>query len=286
MKKLLLVVCMLSTGSMCWAQAPSLGAAATFAVLGSAVTCTGPGVISGDVGATGAFTNTPVCTIAGGTPPATDAAAILAQTALTNAYNAINPINPTNCGTTISTAAFTDTALGPLAPGVYCFPAAVAFTRTTLTLDGSTNPNGIWIFEVGAALAGTNFQVILLNGAQPCNVFWSVGAAVTLTSSSTTMPLIFQGNILAGATGGAITITGGNLIGRVLANGAVTLTGPNVNGLCALVDQAKASCKNDKDDRDEDKDHHDRDDDRDKDHRDRDKDHDRDHKDNNHRDDD
>jgi hypothetical protein len=282
MRKVLMVICLLSTSSMAWAQtAPSLGSAATFAVLGSAVTCTGPGVISGDVGATGAFTNTPVCTIAGGAPPATNAAAILAQAALTNAYNAINPINPTNCGTTISTAAFTDAALGPLAPGVYCFPAGVAFTRTTLTLDGSTNPNGIWIFEVGAALAGTNFQVVLLNGAQACNVFWSVGAAVTLTSSSTTMPLIFQGNILAGAIGGAITITGGNLIGRVLANGAVTLTGPNVNGLCAVVDQAKASCKNDDDD-DRDKDHHDRDDDRDKDHHHHDKD--RDHQDNDHKD--
>jgi hypothetical protein len=46
------------------------------------------------------------------------------------------------------------------------------------------------------------------------------------------------------------------LIGRVLANVAVTLTGTNINGVCALVDQAKASCKSDDDDRDEDKDHH------------------------------
>src|SRR6266849_10332856 len=52
MKRLLLVICVLSMGSLARAQtAPSLGTAATFAVLGSSnVTCTAPGVISGDVG--------------------------------------------------------------------------------------------------------------------------------------------------------------------------------------------------------------------------------------------
>ncbi len=242
-------------------SAPSLGAASTFSVLGSAVTCTAPSVITGDVGATGVFTNAG-CIIAGGTPPATNIAAGLAQTALTSAYNAINPINPMNCGTTISTAAFTGNvpALGPLAPGVYCFPAAVTFTDTTLTLDGSGVTNPIWIFKVGAALTGSGFQVVMVNG-QACNVFWSVGAAVTLSTS--TLPPLFQGNILAGATGGAITITGGSLIGRVLANGAVTLTGTNIHGSCALLAQGTASCTEVNDDEDRDRDH---DKDKDKDH--------------------
>ena len=35
MKKVLIVICMLTTGSLCRAQAPSLGAAASFAVLGA-----------------------------------------------------------------------------------------------------------------------------------------------------------------------------------------------------------------------------------------------------------
>jgi hypothetical protein len=112
--------------------------------------------------------------------------------------------------------------------------------------------------------------VLLSNGAQPCNVFWAVGAAATLTTS--TPPPLFQGNLLAGnTTGGSITITGGSLVGRALASVAVTMTTTNVNGVCALVDQAKASCKNVDDDRDEDKDkdkdhhrHHDKDKDKDK----------------------
>ena len=245
---------------------PSLGAASGFSVLGGqAVTCTNS-VITGDVGVspTPAFTNAG-CTIAGNTPPATDVAAALARAAFLSTYNALG-LMP--CGQTFSIAAFTGNvpALGPLAPGVYCFPAAVTFTDTTLTLDGSTNPNGIWVFKVGAALTGSGFHVVLANGAQACNVFWSVGAAVTLSTS--TLPPLFQGNILAGnATGGSVTITGGSLIGRVLANVAITMTGTNIHGSCALTSQALATCQagdNDEKDKDKDKDK-DEDKDRDKD---------------------
>jgi len=293
-------------GSLARAQsAPSLGAASPFAILGGTnVTCTSPGVITGDVGVSpgSAFTNTG-CAISGGTPPATAAAAALARTDFLNAYAALKDPQQTPCTPPlISTAAFTDNVpgtlgtggppLGNIPPGVYCFTAAVAFTRTTLTLDGTTDPNGIWIFKVAAALTGTGLQVVLANGAQPCNVFWAVDAAATLTTSAP--PSLFQGNLLAGdPTGGSITTTGGALVGRALANVAMTVTGTAVNGVCALVDQAKAGCETDDDDRDEDHDcdgghnHHDKDHhkghhkghhhkgchDRDKDDRDDDKDH-------------
>jgi hypothetical protein len=252
---------------------PSLGSAQTFAVLGgSAVTCTNS-VISGDVGVspTPAFTNVG-CTIAG-TVHVNDQAAINARAAFLGAYDALEL---TPCSQTIATAAFTGNvpALGPLPPGVYCFPAAVTFTDTTLTLDGSTNPNGIWIFKVGAALSGNGFQVVMANGAQPCNVFWAVGAGVTLTTS--TLPPLFQGNILAGGPTGSITTTGGGLVGRALANDAVTMTSTNVHGTCALLNQGKSGC--DADDNDEH--HHGKDGDKDRDRdKDRDKDKDRDNRD-------
>jgi hypothetical protein len=267
---LLAIAVLLSSASFqpAFAQsAPSLGAASSFSVLGGqAVTCTGS-VITGDVGVspTPAFANAG-CTIAGSTPPATDAAAALARTAFLNAYDAIGLLP---CSQTIATAAFTGNvpALGPLAPGVYCFPAGVTFTNTTLTLDGSGNPNGVWIFKVAAALTGSGFQMVMANGAQACNVFWSVGAATTLSTS--TLPPLFQGSILAGnAAGGSVTITGGSLIGRVLANVAVTMTATNIHGSCALVSQANGRC--DADDKDH---HHDKDNDKDMD---KDRDHDKD----------
>ncbi len=246
MKKILLVICMLSVGSLARAQtAPSLGTAATFAVLGSAVTCVGPGVISGDVGATGAFTNTPVCTIAGGTPPATNAAAILAQTALNTAYQNALGAN-SNCTLPLLPAA--PPANFTLGPGVYCNIGGLTFTNITLTLDAQNNPNAVWVFKIDAGLTGTGFQVVLINGGQPCNVFWLVGADSTLSAST------FQGNILAGGPTGSFTSTGGTLIGRVLANGAVTMTGPNVHGTCALAAQGGAGCKDDDDDRNDDDD--------------------------------
>ena len=278
MKRLMLVIYMLSMGSLCWAQAPSLGSAASFAVLGGTnVTCTAPGVIAGDVGVSPGsavpFTNTG-CTIAGGTPPGTDAAAGLARPVFLSAWGTlgVDGGHGVACNEII-----TGTLAGVTRPpGVYCLSSEAK--TGILTLDGLTNPNGIWIFKVAAALTGNSFQVVMANGAQPCNVYWSVGNAVTLTDSQ------FQGTILAGdATLGSITITRGSLIGRALANVAVTLSGPttgiNILGSCALVAQGQAqgqaSCTDTDNDEhhhemDKDEHHHDKDkdgdDDKDKDH--------------------
>jgi hypothetical protein len=101
---------------------------------------------------------------------------------------------------------------------------------------------------------------------------------------TSTLPPLLQGNILAGdLINGSITITGGALIERALANVALTMTNTNVNGVCALVDQVKAGCKNDDDGRAKDHHGHRKDkDDHDKDKGDHDKD--KDHKDEDHKD--
>jgi hypothetical protein len=268
MKKSLFVICMLSMGSLAWAQtAPPLGAAETFAVLGSSnVTCTASpnGIISGDVGVSpGLFTNTTGCLVAG-TVHQGDLAATNALIILNTAYqNAL--IANSSCTSFLAAApsvSFT------LPPGVYCNIGApgLTFTSITLTLNAGGNANAVWVFRIDAGLTGTGFKVVMANGGQPCNVFWLVGADTTFTNS------MFQGNILAGGPTGSFTSTDGTFIGRVLANGAVTLTRPNVHGTCALAAQGGAGCKNDDDDRDKDKDHHHKDKDRNKD-RDKDKDH-------------
>ena len=242
-----------------FAQAPALGAASAFSVLGgTAVTCTAPGVVTGDVGVSpgSAFTNTG-CTIAGAMPPATNVAAAAAHNDLLIAYTALQSTPCT--GTLLSTIPASVT----LAPGVYCTGATEALTATgvTLTLDAGGNAYAVWIFKTGAALTGTNFSVVMAGGGQPCNVFWVPSAAATMTTSA------LKGNIVAGGATGSITLTGGTLAGRALANVAVTITGANVIG-CGALSSTPVSCKKkhkhngDRDDDDDDDDHGDHDKDR------------------------
>jgi hypothetical protein len=252
--------------------APSLGAAERFSVLGgSAVTCT-TSVVIGDVGVSpgSAFTNTGPCTIAG-TIHLNDQAAMNAQAALLSAFTALAP-QAGDCDeahTLPSTVGAIPVANRTLFPGTYCTGAAFTGTDVTLTLNGNGDANAVWIFKIGAGLTGTNFTVAMTNGAQACNVFWRVGAGVELTTSA------FKGNILAGDLGsdttkdGSITLTGGSLAGRALANVAVTMTDASVIGCAALkAPKDRNECEAD----DEDKHHHDKDHDRD-----HDKDHDKDH---------
>jgi hypothetical protein len=234
--------------------APSLGTAQSFSVLGgTAVTCT-TSVITGDVGVFPgtAFTNTG-CTIAGAMPPATNAAAAQAHADFLSAYTALAP-QAGECDTAhilLSTIPASVT----LFPGTYCTGAALTATNVTLTLDGNGDANAVWIFKIGTggtgALTGTGFSVVMAGGGQPCNVFWWVAEAVTMTDS------VLQGTILAGAPTGSITLTRGTLAGRALADAAVTVTGASAIG-CGALSTSPASCKGkDRDGDDDDKDHKD-----------------------------
>jgi hypothetical protein len=222
------------------AEAPPLDTAAPFAVLGAAVSTTGAS-ITGNVGSSGAatFTNS---TITGN---------VVHTGALTNTDSTISgtittPLNPQvvvdfeeaylaldqACTQTIVPAAFTGVPL-TVNSGVICFPAAVTFTNSVLTLNG----NGPWVFRVGTtaagALTGTNLTMVMANGGDACDVFWQVNAATTLTTS------VFRGTILAGA---AITTTGGTIAGQVLARAAVTMTGTTLIG-CDSALPGTTACK-------------------------------------------
>jgi uncharacterized repeat protein (TIGR01451 family) len=198
-----------------WAQAtaPSLGTAQSFAILGgSTVTNTGPTVITGDLGVSPgtAVTGFPPGTVVGGTIHAADAVAAGAQADTTTAYN---DLASEACGSSPTT----ELAGQTLVPGVYCFTSSASLNGT-LTLDGQNNPNAVWVFKIGSTLiTGSAASVVLINGAQSCNVFWQVGSSATLGTGSN-----FVGNILALTS---ITLTTDAIVsGRALAqNGAVTL---------------------------------------------------------------
>lgn len=201
------------------AQAPPLGTAATFGVLGgSAVSNTGPTVVTGNLGVSPgtSVTGFPPGIVTGGTIHSADAVALQAQSDLTVAYVALAGLP---CNTVLTGQ---DLGGQTLAPGVYCFSTSAQLTGT-LTLDAQGNPNAEFIFQVGSTLTtASNSTVRVINGGQNCNVYWQVGSSATFGTAST-----FLGNVLALAS---ITVTtGGNVSGRLLArNGAVTLDSSSV----------------------------------------------------------
>jgi hypothetical protein len=222
----------------------------------------------------GTFVNTD-CTIVGTVEPN----ALVPYTDFLTAYGKLASSTSTPCGPTTLNPAVSQT----LAPGVYCIAAAAAFTGVTLTLNGPAN--GVWIFKIGTggtgALKGTGFSVVMAGGGKPCNVYWWVAQAATMTGSS------LKGTILAGAD---ITSTDSILKGAALAGGAgdpnlptgaVTLTRSLVSvcssgGTFPPVDKCEDHHDNDGDHHDKDGDHHDKDGDhhdKDGDHHDKDKDH-------------
>ena len=191
----------------------NLGTADNFAVLGgSAVTNTGPTVLTGDLGVSpgSAISGFPPG-IVNGTIYATDAVAAQAESDLTTAYNA--------AASEAITADLTGQNLGglTLTPGVYFFASSAQLTGT-LTLNFQGNPNAQFVFQIGSTLTtASNSSVQVINDGGPCNVYWQVGSSATLGTTTT-----FVGHILALTS---ISLqTGASVQGSALArNGAVTM---------------------------------------------------------------
>jgi Ice-binding-like len=222
---LFVVVALLSAASFnaaLAATAPPMGSAASFAVLGSStVTCTGPSVITGNLGVSpgSAVTGFPVpCTVAGG--GAIYSAEAVALQAQLDAQTAYNDLVFEPCTTDLTGQDLGGLTLGP---GVYCFSSSAQLTGT-LNLTGG----GPWIFQIGSTLTTASASSVLVNGKGISNgcapgVFWAVGSSATLGTTTQ-----FQGVILAVASD--TLTTGANVSGGVFAlNGAVTLDSNHVS---------------------------------------------------------
>ena len=193
-----------------------LGTASSYSVLaGSTVTNTGNSVLDSSAGLWPGTSITgfpPGLVTAPGTIDATSAAAQQAQSDLTAAYNDA-------AGRSIDATTAADLTNLVLLGGVYAAPSKGALSLSgPLVLDGAGNPNSVWIFQTDSSLITASASTVtLINGAQPCNVFWQVGSSATLGTNS-----VFVGNVLALTS---ITVTTGATVkGRALArNDAVTL---------------------------------------------------------------
>ncbi len=207
-----------------------LKSCSNFAILASStITCTGGGLIKGDVGLS------PAGSVVLGTPPAQvigtiyndDANPIGAQAQLDlgEAYNDAagrSADRITKAG---------DIGGQTLPPGLYGAVSTLAITGD-LILEGG--PDDVWIFQIGSTLTTADggegspaSRIILAGGAQPKNIFWQVGSSATLGNYS-----VFKGTIMAQVS---ITMnTGSDMDGRALAKtGAVTFNSL-VGGLTIL----------------------------------------------------
>jgi hypothetical protein len=216
-----LIASLAFAGSSPAATSVGLGTANSFAILaGAGVTNTGPSVINGDLGtspnpAVTGFGGAPNGTVNGATHQA-DALAGQAQADLTTAYDDAAGQGP------VSTLA---TELGgqTLTPGVYNSESGTFGITGTLTLNGQGNPDAVFIFKTASTLiTASASQVLMINGAQPCHLFWQIGSSATLGTGSA-----FAGNILALES---IQLNSGvTVLGRLLArNASVTLINDTV----------------------------------------------------------
>jgi ice-binding like protein len=214
----LVALSLLATDALAAQPPVGLGTADSFAVLaGQTVTNTGPTTINGDLGVMpgSAIPGFPPGKV-NGAIHAADAVALQAQSDLTTAYNDA-------AGRTPPALLSADLSGLTLTAGAYRAPGTLGLTGA-LTLDAQGDPNAVFIFQAASTLiTASASHVNLVNGAQPCNVFWQVGSSATFGTTSA-----FVGNVMALTS---ISLNNGvTLQGRVLArNGSVTLINDTIS---------------------------------------------------------
>jgi len=223
-----------------FSQAPNLGTAANFVLFSSvgAVTNTGISHLTGHVG-----TNNGSSTGFGnvdGVMHDGDGTSGQCATDLTAAYNQLNGTIPNF---------FPASLLGNgqiLTAGIYSIPST-ATLNLNLTLDAQNDPNAVFIFKIeGAFSSAANAQVILVNGAQACNVFWKIEGLVNLATGTKMKGTVVANNaaivvntgvILEGralSTSGAVSVDG-VLFYKPIGCGSAILNGPTAPNLNSAI---------------------------------------------------
>ena len=219
---------LLCGSSPAWAQV--VGTAQSFAIVGGAgVNANGSGsTVNGDVGinpaAASLITGFPAnATI---TPPfsnhGNDATAISASASTLTLYNSavMAPAGATLIGgDNLSIGG--PSSNGQYTPGRYTNAGGAAIMPTSITLNGA----GIYVFTLANSL--TVSANVILNGVDPCSVFWRIPTQATLNGLNFPGTVVSDGIIALGS--------GVNVTGRALttANGSVTLAGGDTIGGCS-----------------------------------------------------
>lgn len=255
-----------TTGAQSCAQGVNLGTAADFGNLGGGAGTTNQGtltVIGGDLGSTAVsasavtgfhdtandiytetgsnqgFVNGKIytCTVSTTGPTAAavnPVACNVATQARADAMTAFNNLAPGLM------PGGTDPGAGQLggltlAPGIYeAAGGSFQITGADLTLDAQGDANAVWVFQTATTLTvgapGAPRSIILINGAQPKNIFWRVGSSATINAAGggTMVGTILAGSGVSFSTAGNVAIV--TLNGRAAGlNASVTMTNTVIN---------------------------------------------------------
>ena len=137
---------------------------------------------------------------------------------LDDAYDALMLLEPTitndNTGRPIDLPLHTANFFNEfIVPGVYEITTAGSVAGT-IVLDAQGNPDSIFVLRFGGAISITaNTNMVLINGAKRCNIFWLGGAgvaagAVNIGASSIVSGYFFA-NIGASNSGAGVFLAGG-----------------------------------------------------------------------------
>jgi hypothetical protein len=117
-------------------------------------------------------------------------------------------------------------------PGVYAIPSAGTVSGTII-LDAQGDPNSIFVLRFGGAIAiAANTNMVLVNGAKRCNIFWIGGAGVAAGAVNIGASAIVSGyffaNIGASNSGAGVFLAGAQFSrsGAVNTNSPVIYTNP------------------------------------------------------------
>jgi hypothetical protein len=206
-----------------------LGSADSYAVFGAAaVNSAGSTVLNGNLGVSpgSSVTGFPPGVV-NGTLHAADSQAQQAGADALTAFVALGGESP------IQNLTGSDLGGLTLGPGVRSFDTSAQLTGT-LTLDGGGNSAGRFDILVGSTLtASVGSSIVLINGAQPDNVFWRIGSSATIGAGS-----LFSGTVLAGQS---ITLnTGTEVTGRLFALNGTTTLNNNVVSVPASVPEVES----------------------------------------------
>ncbi|WP_443632923.1 thrombospondin type 3 repeat-containing protein [Candidatus Marifrigoribacter sp. Uisw_064] len=137
---------------------------------------------------------------------------------LDDAYDALMLLEPTitndNTGRPIDLPLHTANFFNEfIVPGVYEITTAGSVAGT-IVLDAQGNPDSIFVLRFGGAISvAANTNMVLINGAKRCNIFWLGGAgvaagAVNIGASSIVSGYFFA-NIGASNSGAGVFLAGG-----------------------------------------------------------------------------